>query len=116
MGSILRYLLLTCLLLEIIYFSILERQFEIGWWVLLINGVNAPTFFCALCLSISTDLHDNDREKGFWRIYHDWLHILAAALVIVLAYLTVCHIQNMLTFPLLVFLFLLILAFDFKSR
>ena len=110
----LRYLLLSCLLIEAILFSLKERQLESGWWITAILLVNIPAFFCSLSLCISTDKYGNDPEKGFWRLYHDWLHIPAAALVIVLGYLVICNIQNMLTFLLTGLLMLALIGSDFE--
>ena len=113
-ASILRYLFLACLLLEIIFFCILESELETGWWITLITLIDVPTFFCALSLCISTDIYGNDTDKGFWKIYHDWLHIFAAALIIVLAYLIVFNIQNLLTFLLLGLLMLPLVVFNYN--
>lgn len=114
-AGTLRYMLLSCLLVVTILFSLKERQLETGWWITVLTMVNIPAFLCALLLCTSTNKYGNDPEKGLWRVYHDWLHIPTAALTIVLGYQIVCNIQNLLTFLLMGLLMLVLLWTDFKD-
>jgi len=99
----LRYLLLLFILIEYILISIMEFEsiidvryaYQEVWAIVAIMLVQVPSFICTLLLCIFANKADYDNEKGGWRLYYNWLHFLAAAIVPVLGLLICSHIQNL---------------------
>ena len=100
---VLRYLLLLIILIEYIFISIMEFEsiidvryaYQEVWAIVAIMLVQVPSFICTLLLCIFANKADYDNEKGGWRLYYNWLHFLAAAIVPVLGLLICSHIQNL---------------------
>lgn len=114
-GNPVRYVLLLTILAECIYFSIPEYRYFGGFGLCTILLVNIVSFICTLAECFPANKGDFDDKNGFWGLYYRWLHFFLAAIIILLGYLIVCHIQSIFTIVLdMVLSFVLLLA-DFET-
>lgn len=122
-SKILRYSLLLLILVEYIFISIVEYESIIDtryacqevWALVAIMLVQVPSFICTLLLCIFANKADYDDERGAWRLYYNWLHFLAAAIVPVLGLLICSNIQNLFTIILFGLMIGLLILADFGT-
>lgn len=114
-SKALRYLLLLGILLEYVCISIIEYRSQGTWGAATIGMVNGFSFLMTLALCIFANKGDYGDKKGGWRLYYNWLHFLAAAIVPVIGLLICSNIQNLLTIILEMALTGLLLLADFGT-
>jgi len=122
-SIILRYLLLLLIFIEYVFISVIEYESIIDiryacqevWAIVAIMLVQVPSFICTLALCVFANKGNFDDQKGVWRLYYNWLHFLAAAIVPVLGLLICSNIQNLFTIILEMALTGLLLLADFGT-